>query len=279
MVKEPEVQEEGSQFTSNPSLKRFHDSASLASWIFGGLILLFLMLVVFVDIHPSKFPIVRFLMALSAAFFALFFVGGVLLQGTLNGLYISATGGFVLFILVQFVFNPFGDKPTTTTDDTSGNTNTVIKSSTPSVSPTQELKSTHTPQPASPTPSVSSNNHTPQPASPIPSVSSNTEGVLRATSETVVAMMVAGDFSGVWERFSPEFKANLGPGDLRKGWENTVERAGPFQEQFTYGVVKDQSGNDKAVVGCKFEKGSADIYIYYDNKRQIIGLWYYPVYQ
>lgn len=65
------------------------------------------MLVVFVDINPSKFPIVRFLMALSAAFFALFFVGGVLLEGTLRGLYISATGGFVLFILIQFVFNPW----------------------------------------------------------------------------------------------------------------------------------------------------------------------------
>jgi hypothetical protein len=97
------------------SIKRFHDSAPLASWIFGGLILLFLMLVVFVEINPGKFTIVRFLMALSAAFFALFFVGGVLLQGTLKGLYISATGGFVLFILIQFVFNPFSGNTVTTT--------------------------------------------------------------------------------------------------------------------------------------------------------------------
>lgn len=98
----------------NHPLKKFHDSAPLASWIFGGLILIFLMIVVFVDIQPNKFPIIRFLMALSSAFFAFFFVGGVLLEGTLKGLYISATGGFVLFILIQFVFNPFEVLPTAT---------------------------------------------------------------------------------------------------------------------------------------------------------------------
>jgi CheY-like chemotaxis protein len=98
--------------STDSALNKFHKSAPLASWIFGGLILAFLMLVVFVDINPSKFPIIRFLMALTAAFFAFFFVGGVLLEGTLKGLFISATGGFVLFILIQFVFDPFMVRPT-----------------------------------------------------------------------------------------------------------------------------------------------------------------------
>lgn len=86
---------------------RFHHSAAWASWIFGGLILLFLMLVVFVNFAPDRFPIIRFFMALSAALFAFFFVGGILLQGTTRGFFVSATGGFVLFILIQFVFDPF----------------------------------------------------------------------------------------------------------------------------------------------------------------------------
>jgi hypothetical protein len=118
----------------HPVLKRFRDSASLASWIFGGLILLFLMSVVFVEIGPEKFPIVRFLMALSAALLALFFVGGVLLQGTLKGLYVSATGGFALFILIQFVFNPFEILPIPETEPT--HTPTPIVVSTPTVTPT-----------------------------------------------------------------------------------------------------------------------------------------------
>lgn len=88
-------------------LKRFHESAPLASWIFGGLILVFLMVVVFIPIEPDKYPIIRFLMALSAAFFAFFFVGGVLLESTYKGLFISGTGGFALFILIQIFFDPF----------------------------------------------------------------------------------------------------------------------------------------------------------------------------
>lgn len=90
-----------------PALESFSSAAPKASWIFGSVLLVFLMAAVFIDIDPSKLPIIRFFMALAAAFFALFFVGGVLLKGTLNGLFISATGGFVLFILMQFVFNPF----------------------------------------------------------------------------------------------------------------------------------------------------------------------------
>lgn len=264
MGETPEAREEGGQATSNPSLKRFHDSATSASWIFGGLILLFLMLVVLVEIDDSKLPIVRFLMALSAAFFALFFVGGVLLQGTLNGLYISATGGFVLFILVQFVFNPFA-VITTTEVDKGGNTNNavVVNSSTPSASPAPGSTGTQTPPPPSPTPPVSSNN----------------QAVLRAAAEAAVAMMVADDFSGVWEKGSSNFKANLSPVDMRSGWDHLVERFGPFQKQVPYRVVRDQNGNDEVVIRCNFKSGAADVQIFFDNERQIIGLWFFPVNQ
>lgn len=83
-----------------------------ASWIFGGLLLLFLIMVVFLvpNATGTQQGVIRFLMALTAALLAFFFVGGVLLHGTLRGLAISATGGFVLFVLIQFVFNPFSIK-------------------------------------------------------------------------------------------------------------------------------------------------------------------------
>ncbi len=80
----------------------------MASWIFGSTLLLFLMVAFFMPpFSGDQRAILRFFMALSSAFFALFFVGGVLLRGTLKGLLISATGGFVFFVLIQFVFNPF----------------------------------------------------------------------------------------------------------------------------------------------------------------------------
>ncbi|HYX71210.1 MAG TPA: pentapeptide repeat-containing protein, partial [Nitrososphaera sp.] len=60
--------------------------------------------------EPTAFQcgVVRFLMSLTAAIFAFFFVGGVILNGKLRDLAISAAGGFVLFILMQFVFDPLG---------------------------------------------------------------------------------------------------------------------------------------------------------------------------
>src|SRR5438045_3423292 len=152
----------GSQQNST-ELVTYHTSAPTASWVFGGLILVFLMIVVFVPIEPSKFPIIRYLMALAAAFFAIFFVGGVLLRGTVNGLFISATGGFVLFVLIAFVFDPFKVLPSASSPLSS--TNPLVTSSpersdlvkpsvTPAVSP-EIAKST--PQPSvvsTPTPPI-----------------------------------------------------------------------------------------------------------------------------
>lgn len=139
---------------SSQTLDNYQTTSALASWVFGGLILVFLMIVVLVPVEPSKFPIIRFLMALSAAFFAVFFVGGVLLKGTLNGLFISATGGFVLFVLIQFVFNPFSVLPTASGQPTP--TPSPMLTPTPMVTPSTTPISTPTVSPTpTPKPSVS----------------------------------------------------------------------------------------------------------------------------
>ena len=57
--------------------------------------------------------ILRFFMALAAGLLAVFFVGGVVLDGTWSGFALSATGGFVIFILV-FLSSPFETKPSRT---------------------------------------------------------------------------------------------------------------------------------------------------------------------
>jgi CheY-like chemotaxis protein len=137
ILKRNEIGDDDHHRRAGSSSNQFHKSAPLASWIFGGLILLFLMAVVFVDIQPSKFPVIRFLMALSAAFFAIFFVGGVLLEGTLKGFFISATGGLVLFILIQFVFDPFTARPTNNVEpNPSPIQSRPINSSSPATVPT-----------------------------------------------------------------------------------------------------------------------------------------------
>lgn len=90
------------------SIEAYSTAAPAASWAFGGVLLLFLMVAFFLpEFNADQRSLLRFFMALVSSFFAVFFVGGVLLKGTMRGLIISATGGFVLFILIQFVFDPF----------------------------------------------------------------------------------------------------------------------------------------------------------------------------
>lgn len=88
-------------------------SAALASWIIGGAILILICAVLFLlpnPTHPQR-VIIRFLISLCAGFMAYFFVGRVLLRGTSRGVSFSATGGFGLFVLLQFVYDPFSAAP------------------------------------------------------------------------------------------------------------------------------------------------------------------------
>ena len=80
----------------------------IASAITGGAILLFLAVIVFVMPEPTGFQrgVLRFFIAVAAAMLATFFLGGVVLQGSLAGSRVGAGGGFALFILIQFVFDP-----------------------------------------------------------------------------------------------------------------------------------------------------------------------------
>lgn len=79
-----------------------------ASAIAGGAILVFLAIVVFIMPEPTAFQrgVLRFFIAVGAAMLSTFFLGGVALQGSLAGSKVGAGGGFALFILIQFVFDP-----------------------------------------------------------------------------------------------------------------------------------------------------------------------------
>jgi hypothetical protein len=78
-----------------------------ASWIFGSVLIVFLMFAFFV-VHPTPLQcgIVRFFIALTGGLLFLFLVGGIVLQGKLLGFGVGAGGGVAVFFLVQFVVNP-----------------------------------------------------------------------------------------------------------------------------------------------------------------------------
>ena len=102
----PEAQEK-----AEPTFVHLKGSA-IASWIFGSFLLLTLLAIIFLLPEPSdsQRSMIRFLMALGAAFLSFFFVGGVILNGTIAGQTIGGGGGFALFILLQFLVDPFSVK-------------------------------------------------------------------------------------------------------------------------------------------------------------------------
>lgn len=77
-----------------------------AAWIFGTLLVLYLMVVALLLPEPAPFQeqVLRLLMASLAGFFSYFFLGAIVLKGRVDsiGKTITATGGFALFSLVYF---------------------------------------------------------------------------------------------------------------------------------------------------------------------------------
>src|ERR1041385_6560772 len=86
----------------------YQTGSKAASWIFGAILLAFLIYVFLAVPHPTpaQCGLLRFLLSLTAGLFFLFFVGGLILQGQLLGFSVGAGGGAAIFFLMQFVVNP-----------------------------------------------------------------------------------------------------------------------------------------------------------------------------
>ena len=90
------------------SAKTYQSGSKAASWVFGAVLIGFLMysFIFMPHLTPAQCGMLRFFMALTAGLFFLFFVGGIVLQGHLKGFGVGAGGGVALFFLIQFVVNP-----------------------------------------------------------------------------------------------------------------------------------------------------------------------------
>lgn len=90
-------------------LQRYRSGSPMASWIFGAVLLGVLVWAFLFVPNPTgaQCGMLRFFISLAGGLFAFFFVGGVVLQGKLAGFLTGAAGGFALFLLLQFVFDPF----------------------------------------------------------------------------------------------------------------------------------------------------------------------------
>src|SRR5215471_4681170 len=90
------------------TMKTYQGGSKAASWVFGAVLLVFLMysFVFLPNPTAAQCGLLRFFIALAAGLFFLFFVGGLVLRGHLKGFAVGAGGGVALFFRVQFGVNP-----------------------------------------------------------------------------------------------------------------------------------------------------------------------------
>jgi formylglycine-generating enzyme required for sulfatase activity len=89
-------------------LRNYEANSPRISLLFGGGLLLFLMVVFFLPFEQTELRIglLRFMMALCLSFLSLFFVGGMVLRGTFYGFEVGATAGVALFIVFGILYDP-----------------------------------------------------------------------------------------------------------------------------------------------------------------------------
>jgi hypothetical protein len=88
--------------------------SSVAAWVLGSALLLLLTAVVFILPEPSPFQqgVVRFMLALTGALLSYFFCGGLTFRAHKAGIVVAGSSGFVLFIFLLTVINPFDVRTT-----------------------------------------------------------------------------------------------------------------------------------------------------------------------
>ncbi len=98
-----------------------------ATLIFGILILIFLMYVLFFPPPDSAITraIIRFLLALCAGLFTILLSGRITVHGAIKQFTIKAAGGISIFVLIMFVVNPFPE-PKLATEKGLGKLDTII---------------------------------------------------------------------------------------------------------------------------------------------------------
>lgn len=90
-------------------LRRFQQGSPIASAVFGAALLIVLIGIFFAVPNPTDFQrqIARWIVAISSSFLALFFVGGIIVRGSIKGIQITAVGSIGLFVLLVALVDPF----------------------------------------------------------------------------------------------------------------------------------------------------------------------------
>jgi hypothetical protein len=89
-----------------------------------------------------------------------------------------------------------------------------------------------------------------------------------------VNALVAEDYAQARGYLHPFLKAEAFPEKVQQKWENLLKITGPYKQQVGYKVRKgsDGDGVDVVLVTLQFEKVSEDLFLVFDDQKQIVNV-------
>jgi hypothetical protein len=99
--------------------------------------------------------------------------------------------------------------------------------------------------------------------------------VPKAPNNEFVELLANQQFSVATESFDETMKSQLPPEKLEEIWKSTISQMGPFKQQMGLRTEK-QADFDIVLITCEFENGCLDIKVVYNDKKQVVGLFFVP---
>lgn len=94
-------------------------------------------------------------------------------------------------------------------------------------------------------------------------------------ADRLVSVLAAGDYSQAVKQFDRTMRGRLPAPQLKAVWEQLISQVGPYQQQLATSV----SSHDEltiVVVATQFEQSIIDIRVVYNQKKQVVGLFFVP---
>ena len=97
-----------------------------------------------------------------------------------------------------------------------------------------------------------------------------------ARARAALPAVVAGDFAGIEEQFTPDMRVAQSSGRLAATWTNLVNRAGAFRSCAPDPRVRRIADKQMVITACAFERATVDVQIAFDRDGRIAGFAFRP---
>lgn len=99
---------------------------------------------------------------------------------------------------------------------------------------------------------------------------------LKDSAKNLVDWLAAGNFRRVASHFDDGMEQVLPVWALEDMWNDVINQAGAFRYNVRTLRKKDQ-GYDVVIVSCQFQRAKVNVYVTYNDAREVAGLLFVPI--